>query len=228
MIHHVCKWEFARHAGNLVKCLFNENKMQWYPVEKDDMAGMLEKVLPKDMPSMFSETTSTASCAKLPCYTNFLLYRLTNNASLPAFSVDFLSDGHQFHYLDGTSDPIMRVNASGDLILNENTVLDYMVFYVHYVPGPEGEILLIDSRNKIMPTGLMDIDRHRDILYTQHGVRIDYDETAKSYTIKVPVYYGGALVKAVINIDMMGRLEIMEYKMLLKDSFDDREVAAKT
>ncbi|NCC21987.1 MAG: hypothetical protein EOM26_05940 [Alphaproteobacteria bacterium] len=201
--------------------------MQWYPVEKEQLVGMLEKVLPKDMPAMFSGRNSEARCARLPFYTNFLIYRLTNNATLPAFSVDFLSDSHQFLYLDGTSVPIYAVNQSGDLILNENTVLDYMAFHVHYVPGPEGEILLIDSKKKVLPVGALDIDRHREMLYTHRDVKISYDSDAKVYTIRVPMYYGGALVKAVIKIDSLGHLEVADYQMLLKASFEESEMKAK-
>ena len=98
--------------------------MQWYEIDKDKTAEMIEKVKAPDMPSLFGASSSEARCAKLPFYTNFLLYRLTNYATLPAFSMDFLSDGEQFLYLDGTSSPIYKVNALGDLILNENTRID--------------------------------------------------------------------------------------------------------
>ncbi len=184
---------------------------------------MIKKIVPENMPSFFSAKSSEARCAKLPFYTNFLLYRLTNHATLPAFSIDFLSDGQQYVYLDGTSQPIYRVNATGDLILNENTVLDYLAFFVHYVPGPEGEILLIDSNKKIFPTGVLDIDRHREMLYTHRDVKIDYDEELKSYKIKIPMYYGGALVKADINLDERGHLDIVDFQMLLKGSFEQTE-----
>ncbi len=202
--------------------------MQWYPVEKTQTIEMIEKVIPGDMPSFFSARSSEARCAKLPFYTNFLLYRLTNNATLPAFSIDFLSNGRQYHYLDGSSQPIYRANATGDLIINDNTVLDYLAFYVHYVPGPEGEILLIDSHKKIMPTGVLDIDRHRDMLYSHRDINISFDKDTKNYTIKAPMYYGGALVKAIINISEQGHLEIMDYQMLLKGSFELTETPASS
>jgi hypothetical protein len=200
--------------------------MQWSPVEKSRLIEMIEKVVPASMPSLFSAKTSEALCSKLPFYTSFMLYRITNHACLPAFSMDFLSDGNIFSYMDGTINPVYQVNATGDLVLNENNILDYMAFHVHYVPGPEGEILLIDSRKNVLPTGFMDIDRHRDMLYSNRSVKVSYDNEKKIYIIRVPMYYGGALVRAVINIDLMGHLDIAEYQMLLKGSFEDTENSA--
>lgn len=192
--------------------------MQWYPVEKEQTEQMLEKIFSNNMPSFFSPKSSEAKCAKLPFYTNFLIYRLTNNACLPAFSIDFLSDGIQYLYLDGSAQPIYRANASGDLLLNENTILDYMAFFVHYVPGPDGEILLIDSDHKIYPKGLLDIDRHRELLYTHKNVDIEFDSEIKVHTIKMPMYYGGALVNATITLNEHGYLAVSDYSLLIKDS----------
>lgn len=199
--------------------------MQWYPVEKAQTVKMIENIVSDGLPSLFSMTSTEARCSKLPFYTNFLLYRLTNNATLPAFSMDFLSDGQKFMYLDGSSDPIYRVNATGDLIINDDTVLDYLAFFVHYVPGPEGEILLIDSHRKVLPTGVLDIDRHREILSTHREVKMEFDREKKLYTIRVPMYYGGALVKAVINLGVHGNLEIVDWQMLLKGSFEKTEIS---
>jgi hypothetical protein len=61
------------------------------------------------------------------------------------------------------------------------------------------------------------------MLYTHRGVKIDYDDKSRAYTIRVPMYYGGALVKAVITIDSLGHLEIADYQMLLKGSFEETE-----
>ncbi len=193
--------------------------MEWHRLEKDQTQAMIETVQSDGMPGLFSPVTSHASRSKLPFYTGFLLHRLTNFATLPAFSMDFLSDGNTFLYLDGTPDPIYRVNDTGDLILNENTVLDYMAFFVHYVPGPEGEMLLIDSSHKAPPLGSLDIDKHRAMLYTHRDLDLSFDDVSGVYTVKIPMYYGGALVKATIEITSRGRLDIKDYKMILRDSF---------
>ena len=67
---------------------------------------------------LFTPVTSEAKCSRLSFFKSFLLYRLTNFSSLPTFSMDFLSDGDSFHYMDGADTTIRHLVAAGELILN--------------------------------------------------------------------------------------------------------------
>lgn len=203
-------------------CLIINIDMQWEILDRNALAKVIENLVPANMPPMFSLASSEAKFAKLPFYTNFKLFRLTNNASLPSFSIDFLSDGIKYLYLDGSPSPIYRVNATGDLILNDNTILDYMVFYVQYVSDENGEILMVDSNKEPLPAGFMDIERHRKAIYTHREINLNYDEENRIYKINMPICYGGTLVDAKISVNSMGHLNIDDYQMMLKRGFADR------
>ena len=62
------------------------------------------------------------------------------------------------------------------------------------------------------------------MLYTHRDVKVNFDESARSWIVKVPMYYGGALVKAVIKVTETGHLNIADYQMLLKGSFEETEL----
>lgn len=182
--------------------------MQWYKFEKDKALEIIGKVRDEGMPGLFSPSSSDVRTAKLPFYTSFLLYRLTNYTTLPAFSMDYLSDGQRFYYLDGSADPIYKANATGDLMLNEATALDYLAFFVHYAPGPEGEMLFIDSSQKRPPMGAVDYERSRGLLYRSPGLTLDFRTESNSYNVTAPIYYAGALVNATISINAAGHIDV--------------------
>ena len=78
----------------------------WHKLDRDRTAAMIGDVRKAGDHVLFTIATSEAKCAKLPFYKNFLLYRLTNYASLPSFSFEYIGDGKTYHYLDGSAAPI--------------------------------------------------------------------------------------------------------------------------
>ena len=85
--------------------------MQWYQLEKDKATAVVNRLKDEGMPGLFTPRVGDLRCAKLPFYNDWMAWRLTNYATLPAFSLDFLGDGTDFLFLDGTPKPFAMVAA---------------------------------------------------------------------------------------------------------------------
>lgn len=94
---------------------------------------------------MFSPATSEVQKARLSFYNGIDVFKLTNFASLPSFTFEYLGDGVHFHYLDGTETPIYTINDRGHLALNERSVIDYLEFFFAHVTVEDEEMCLIRS-----------------------------------------------------------------------------------
>lgn len=190
---------------------------QWNKMDKDKTEGMIRAVRKAREGALFSPETSGAQVAKLPFYRNYHLYRLTNFASLPAFSFEYLGDGQRFYYLDGSPKAIATVSAKNDLFLNENNVLDYIDFYFRYVTKTGDNILLI--RNPHDHAGLDSIPeaRMREIMQHHRAPETSYDEAEKKYHVIATLDNDGTLVRAHIVVLPNGLLSLKEQHMLLTE-----------
>lgn len=186
-------------------------------MDKDKTAAMIRAVRKAREGVLFSPETSGAQIAKLPFYRNHHLYRLTNFASLPAFSFDYLGDGQRFYYLDGSPKAIATVSAKNDLFLNQDNVLDYIDFYFHYVTKTGSNIFLI--RNPHHHAGLDSIpeSQMKEIMKHHRAPEISYDEVEKRYHVIVTLDNDGTLVRAHIAVLPNGLLSIKEQHMLLTE-----------
>ncbi len=197
--------------------------MDWITLEKDDAGKILAEVRAQALPGMFESPLTEVRRAELHFYDGYHLYRLTNYATLPAFSMDFLSNGTHFVYLDGAPETIRRFNESGKgaLSLDEGNVFSYLDFFCRYGTGPDGEEMSLLDSLKEHPfldgaeiSGLLD---YAPRSYADATIRRTTDKKTKAeyFEVACPLYFGGALIDASLVIDLEGRVEVTASRMML-------------
>jgi len=92
--------------------------MDWQRLDRSKTTEILDRISQSPDGALFSLATSEAAAKPLPLYKGFMRVRLINYATLPSFSLDFLSDGSSFYLLDGSADPIEKVYRLGVLALS--------------------------------------------------------------------------------------------------------------
>lgn len=187
---------------------------QWHKLDRDRTAAMIDHVRSDGDHILFSIATSEAKCAKLSFYKNLLVYRLSNYSSLPSFSFDYLGDGRSFYHLDGSPLPIYAVNDSGNLILNPETVVDYISFFFEHVSGPDGDIYVIDDPHDHPVLDALDPAQLEIIQSRQEPPDINSDG-AGGFIVTLPLFYLGILVKGTLHVDAHGRIDVRQTQMLL-------------
>ena len=108
--------------------------MTWQILDNKRTGFMIEAVKSAGLGNLFDPNTTEARMRSLPFYRSTKLYRLTNYATLPAFSLFYIGDGENYSYLSGDFDNMSFYNTPDNLILNEETVLPYLDFYFIFVP----------------------------------------------------------------------------------------------
>lgn len=181
--------------------------MNWHRLDREKTVEMINSVKSAAEALLFSPVTSEAKCTRLPFYDNHLLYRLTNFASLPTFSLDFIGDGQNFIYLDGSADPILQVNQAAGLNLSEHTVIPYLNFFFLNVAMEDGEIIILKNPEEASTIDIYDDDRREDIGLQPEGAVIEVNE-AGSYIVKTPIFLDGSLVDAKLTVDRQGHVTV--------------------
>ena len=189
--------------------------MNWHRLDRDKTVSMIDSVKAAAEALMFSPVTSEARCARLPFFNDYLLYRLTNFSSLPTFSLDFLSDGTTYLYLDGTDAPILQAVQTSGLTLARDTVIPYLNFYFLYVRMEEGEVMIVKDINEASTLDLYDDERRENINLQPDTARIELNESG-AYLAHTPVFMDGSLVNAEISVDMAGKVSLKALGLIKK------------
>lgn len=188
--------------------------MTWHRLDREKTVTMINRVKSVGESVLFSPHTSEAKCLRLPFYESFLLYRLTNYSSLPTFSMDFLSDGESFYYMDGSDTPIMRINQQAGLNLTTENVLAYLNFYYCFVRLPEGEIIILKSPEEAAIIDLYDDERREDFNAIPTPCSIEETKETNLINVTVPVLYDGSPMEALISVTKEGIVTTQPKRML--------------
>ena len=188
--------------------------MIWHRLDRDKTIDMIGRVKSAAEAMLFTPVTSEAKCTRLPFFNSFLLYRLTNFSSLPTFSMDFISNGETFLYMDGADTAIRQMVESGELVLNADNILPYLHFYYCYVRLPEGEIILLKDTAEGSHIDLYDEERRESLDVVPEGIQIEQDPQNGSFLILAPALYDSSPMEVLITVSADGQVTTSPKRML--------------
>ena len=188
--------------------------MIWHRLDRDKTIEMIGRVKSAAESMLFTPVTSEAKCTRLPFFNSFLLYRLTNFSSLPTFSMDFVSNGETFHYMDGADTSIRAMVAQGELNLTADTILSYLNFYYCYVRLPEGEIILLKNTAEAPHIDLYDEERRESLDVVPEGVQIEQDPSTGNFLVLAPALYDSSPMEVLITVSLDGSVHTAPKRML--------------
>jgi hypothetical protein len=188
--------------------------MIWHRLDRDKTIDMIGRIKAAAEAMLFTPNTSEAKCTRLPFFKSFLLYRLTNFASLPTFSMDFLSNGEQFYYMDGADTAIRQLVADGELVLTAETVIPYLNFYYCFVRLPEGEIILLKNAEEAPSIDLYDEERRESFGTIPDGTQITQHESDGGFTVTAPALYDSSPMEVLITVSADGQVYTSPKRML--------------
>lgn len=186
-------------------------RMHWQRLDRDNTEKVINSVKSAENEGMFSLSTSEVQQARVSFYKDYSIYKVTNFASLPSFTFQFLSDGTFFHYLDGTEDPIHTVNDKGVLTLTEQNILEYATFYFAQVGNDDGDDVIVVTNPHDMPLlDSLDAAAYDSVFNNYKPPVVTYQGDTDSYIVETDLYTESHGVRAKLEISAKGRVKIVE------------------
>ncbi|PCH99566.1 MAG: hypothetical protein COB76_05430 [Alphaproteobacteria bacterium] len=189
--------------------------MDWNRLDKTQSQQILQHISIAADPGMFAPNSSEASFKPLSFYQDYMIYRVTNYATLPSFSLDFLSDGESFHLLDGSPSPISIVNTKGTLYLTETNVIDYVEFYLENIRGDDGDIYMIGDVENLPFLDSLSLDQQVNLKQQHVAPSIAINEETEDFIVLCDLFYDGTLVQAGISVTTSGEINIQPREMIM-------------
>ncbi len=188
--------------------------MQWHRLDNEKTQTLLDAIKKMGGSTLFNLQSSEAKCMRLPFTENVLFFRISNNMTMPSFTMDFLGDGSQFYYLDGTFTPFEKAFSLSTLDIDVYNLGAYLQFYFANVTQEDGEIYPVFEKSPIP-----DLD-DQNVHATQQKVPDNayvFDITAESETdfeADCTLFYDGGLMTGSLSINGSGKVEITGLKPL--------------
>lgn len=189
--------------------------MHWQRLDRDASIKVIDSVKSDTNAGMFAIGTSEVQRGRLSFYKDYSAYKVTNYASLPSFTFEYLSDGAFFHYMDGTEEPIHTVNDKGVLTLNAQNVIDYLTFYFGHVGSDEGDIIVVNNPHDMPLLDSLDPEAY-DAVFSHHNPP-EVTEKDGKLTVETDLYKDSQLVRALIEVTHKGRVSIKDQKMIMHE-----------
>lgn len=200
--------------------------MEWTRLKRNEAADTLDKMGGAADAIVFSKETTEVAWKPLPFYTHFRLMRLTNYATMPAFTMEYLSDKNRFIPLDGTASPVYEINDADPIHLNEDNVVPYLDFFFSHVQGADGDIFLVKDPRKLPFIGSLTPDQQQSLINSHKPLRVYADAMPRSFNVSGTLYYDGSLMSATIHTDPDGKLSIYDQTLLLQGIHFPRDATA--
>lgn len=189
--------------------------MNWQRLDRENTIKIIESVKSAGEAGLFSLATSEVKKARLPFYENIGLFKLTNFASLPSFTFEYLGDGAHFQYLDGTELPIYTTNDKATFELNERSVLDYLEFFFSHVAFEDEEMAFISNPHDNPLLDSLGFDSADAVISNHKPPIVSYDAGFDKHTVEADLYADGMLIRATIEVTSSGRVSIIDRKMIV-------------
>ncbi len=188
---------------------------QWIRMNREQAGRVLNQLSSRDDALVFSRDATEVAWRSLAFFSNYRLCRLTNYATMPTFTMTYLTDGTEYIALDGTANPIYTADEKDPLLLTEENVLPYIEFFFSHVQGSEGEVFLIRDPGKMPFLDSFTDAQQQGVMQNFKPVGVTFDAHRGAYRIEATLHYGGVLMSAAIIVMKDGKISFEDQHLLL-------------
>ncbi|MBI1216239.1 MAG: hypothetical protein GC185_10540 [Alphaproteobacteria bacterium] len=187
----------------------------WTRLVREQAHKVLDKLSGHKDAVVFSKEATEVAWRNLPFYSHYKLYRLVNYATMPTFSMMYLSNDEEFITVDGTAGPIYTVNEKDPIRLNEMNVVPYLDFFFSNVQGSEGDVFLIKDPRKMPMLDSLSEGQQQSVISSFKPLSVSMDTVQHNFKVSGTLYYGGGLLSSTIIVAHDGKLSFQDQSLLL-------------
>lgn len=193
--------------------------MTWQILDTPTRTTFLDAVKTGHEAVLFTPLTCEVKWTTLPFYHAMRLYRLTNFASMPIFTMYYVGDGTRFFYLDGTDNPLLTLESTRELKLTPGNIIAYLNFYFFTVQTEDGEIFLVKDPDSYPYQDLDTFGTTQGIMIGPNRPKyvIEMDEN-DGFIVDTPLFVDGTLYQARVLVDPHGRVRLADRHMMVPNS----------
>ncbi len=197
----------------------------WKYLKPKDAHQFLDSVRDSQNRILFEPEICEVFSHPLDFFDGYDLLRISNQYSPPFMIFDYLSNGENHYYLDGSDDAFQTLCKQKSISLTEDNVLDYIDMYFSYVYERGNSIVFIRDAQDMNFKGSDGMGVHFKAIQKLETVSVSWSDYEDAFIIRTPLLYQEQTREGIIHVHKNGRIDVQEP---LAVSFLDAPKAVET
>ncbi len=122
---------------------------EWEKLDEEWTARILDEINPSIEPVPFNLETTSIRKQELSFYNDHDFYELTDMSAVPSVRKYAIYKPGDVNVINWTNQAIYDVNEKSELVLNDNSVGEYVKFFFSYVRGRHGRFIIVEKLDDI-------------------------------------------------------------------------------
>ena len=182
---------------------------QWKQLDQNDANAFLDAVRTPNHNILFDPSLCEVFLHPLDFFDGYDLLRISNTYSPPFALFDYVSNGDNHYYLDGSDHAFQTLCKQGSVRLTEDNVLDYIDLYFTYVYERGNSIVFIRDPQNTNFKGSDGMGNHFKAIQKHTSVRVEWSDDVDAFVIHAPLLYQDKTREGVIHVSKNGKIDVL-------------------
>ncbi len=183
---------------------------EWRELGTYETQKFIEDVTDPNFAELFNGPAYELWARNLKFFDGYEHYMLSNKSAFPYFTLQYVSNGENHYFLDGSEHPLELLIGKGCLRLTENNIMDYLEFHSDVAFYPYRKVKFITDPTNAPYSGASAMGHHFKTL--RYHAKFELQESAEDacFYVTLPVLYNGETIKGRVQVLKTGEINIIE------------------
>ena len=183
---------------------------EWRLLETYETKKFIEEVTDPEFAGLFDGPAYELWARNLRFFDGYEHYMLSNKAVFPYFTLEYISNGENHYFLDGSEHPLELLIDKGALRLTENNVMYYLDFHSDVAFYPYRKVKFITNPSKTPYSGASAMGHHFKTQRYFESFELNESEEDACFYVTLPVLYNGETVEGRVQVMKTGAINIVK------------------
>lgn len=187
-----------------------ENEYDWHELGTYETKKFIEDVTDEAFKELFEAPAYELWSRNLRFFDGYEHYLLCNKSMIPFFTLEYISNGENHYFLDGSEHPLELLIEKGCFRLTIRNVLDYLQFHSDVAFYPYRKVKFIADPSKMPYSGASAMGHHFKTMKYHQKLDVQESEEDGCFYISMPVLYNGDTVNGHVQVKKTGEISVLE------------------
>lgn len=190
----------------------------WAKLDEAQLEAFLNHVNPVLAPLVFDTNATTVKSTDLSFYDDYRLYQITDFDAIPTLRKYVLYNPNSGDVvpITWTNEPIYSLNKKAPIIINEETVADYVKFFFHYVRGRHGRFIIVDHVDDIQWKEAPPTNARKALNDLIKPIEISEKSGEYAFTLTANMVFKDSLFKTLVHVTQDGKTALNNEEVLIE------------
>ena len=187
-----------------------DDDTDWRELDTHTTLKFIEDVKCERFADLFNGPAYSLWAQDLKFFDGYEHYLLCNKAPFPWFTLQYISNGDDHYFLDGSEHPLELLIKKDCFRLNERNVMDYVQFHSDVTFYPYRKVKFITDPTDTPYSGASAMGHHFKTIKYHDKFELKESEEDQCFYITLPVLYNGETVEGRVQVLKTGEINILE------------------